>query len=94
MERAWAWVLEEGEEEVEEEEEEERARRCLMVSVNPRPLLAIVNARACYSLTCMSVGGRHVQEPIAAVSVDGCCEDGCGSRGEGFGEEIDGGCEV
>lgn len=42
----------------------------------------------------MSVGGRHVQEPIAAVSVDGCCEDGCGSRGEGFGEEIDGGGEV
>ena len=37
----------------------------------------------------MSIGSRHMQQPIAAVLVDGCCEDCFWSSGEVLGEEVD-----
>ncbi len=39
----------------------------------------------------MSVGGRHVEEAVAAVlAVDDYGEDGGGGGGEGVGEEVEG----
>ena len=41
--------------------------------------------------TSVPIGSRHVQEPIAAVLVDGCCEDRRWSGEEALGEEVGGG---
>ena len=45
----------------------------------------------CGRYTGVSIRSRHVQEPIAAVLVDGCCEDCCWSGGEVLGAEVGGG---
>lgn len=42
----------------------------------------------------MSIGSRHMQQPIAAVLVDGCCEDCFWSSGEVLGEEVDSSFQV